>query len=179
VVLALLAAVPAVPLIGLVITRQVRSYSVPTAAMAPAIQAGDHVVMEHLTYWRHSPQRGDIAVFATDKIPRLGRQTYVKRLVGLPGETLRLNNGALYVNGERISLRNKAGEINYVFLPSFSKYLRNAKDTVTVPPGCYFVLGDNSERSADSRMWGFVPAASVVGRIVWCYWPIQNAGGVE
>ena len=147
--------------------------------MAPAIQAGDQVVMEHFTYLRHSPQRGDIVVFATDKIPGRSGQKYVKRMVGLPGETLRLSDGVLYANGEPISLRNKEGEIKYTFSPSFAKYLRNAQDTVTVPPGCYFVLGDNSQRSADSRMWGFLPATSVMGRIVWCYWPPAHVGRVE
>ena len=157
VALALVVAVATVTLTALVITRQVRVFSVPNAAMAPAIQAGDHVVMEHLTYLRHPPQRGDIMVFDTDEIPGLGRETYVKRVVGLPGETLRLDNGALYVNGERTSLRNKAGEIKYASSPSLAKYLRSARDTVTVPPGCYFVLGDNSARSADRSVLGLRP----------------------
>jgi signal peptidase I len=178
--LALVAAVAMVVLVALRITGQVRPFSVPSGGMAPAIERGDHVIMEHFSYLRQAPARGDLLVFDTSEIPKLGNQTYVKRLVGLPGETLRLDDGKLYVNGEPVVLRNKAGDIKYTHLSAYSsKYLRNGPETVTVPPGSYFVLGDNSSHSADSRIWGFVPAESVLGRVVWCYWPPQHAGRVD
>lgn len=165
-----------VPL-ALIATNLSRVYSVPNGAMAPAIDAGDHVVMEGFSYLRLPPRRGDIVVFKTDAIPGLGHQTYVKRLVGLPGEELRIDHDALYVNGERVSIRNKEGEIVYRSLNS--RFLRNPQEKIKIPPGSYFVLGDNALRSLDSRMWGCVPASSVLGRAVWCYWPPAHIGHIE
>ena len=158
-------------------------YSVPTAAMSPAIDAGDSILMEGITYLGKKPKRGDIVVFKTDDIrpggpiPQRG-EIYMKRLVGFPGEKLRLADGILYVNEQPASFHNRDGEIHYPRLPG-STYLINDSQTVTVPEGCYFVLGDNSPHSADSRLWGFVPSKSVLGRAAFCYWPMRRMGSIK
>jgi signal peptidase I len=142
----------------------IRTFSVPTAGMSPAIESGDNILMESLSYLVKKPERGDVLVFKTDDIPLIPEHSiYVKRLVGLPGDQLRLSNGILYLNNEPVSLRNRSGEIHYVILP-FSRFLANDSETITVPDGHYFVMGDNSAHSADSRLWGFLPAKSVLGR---------------
>jgi signal peptidase I len=126
------------------------------------------------------PKRGDIVAFKTAGLELLpGGEIYCKRVVGEPGDRLRLLAGKLYVNDQLVTLRNAAGEIQYVSLPG-SKYLRSADmDTVTVPEGQFFILGDNSSNSVDSRFFGCVPAGSILGRITFCYWPPGRMGSVK
>jgi len=176
-ILIVLAVLVLVTPVVLIATNLSRIYSIPNGAMAPAIAAGDHVVMEGFSYLRRPPRRGDIVVFKTDAIPGLGHETYVKRIVGLPGEELRIDHDALYVNGERVSIRNKEGEIAYR-TPN-SKFLRTPQETYKIPPGSYFVLGDYAQRSLDSRIWGTLPASAILGRAVWCYWPPARIGHIE
>jgi signal peptidase I len=154
-----------------------------TSPMSPAIMAGDCVIVD---VFRKSPppvSRGEIVVFTNDGISGIGEGLHVERLVGLPGETLRLVDGTLYVNGVPVTLKNRNGDIQYappVYTGSTSgHYLQNAAETLTVPEGCYFVLGDNTYHSLDSRYWGLVPATSLCGRVKWRYWPANRAGRVE
>jgi len=157
----------------------IRPFFVPTGAMTPALSPGDHFMMERFTFLVRKPQRGDMIVFRTDGIASLPADTlYIKRVAGEPGERLRISDGKLYVNDTHVALRNASGEIRYVFLPG-SSYLASDKDSVTVPDGQYFVLGDNSSNSSDSRFWGFVPAKNVMGRASVCYWPPARIGGVR
>jgi signal peptidase I len=157
----------------------IRPFSVPTVAMTPAIARGDHIMMEGVTFLVRKPQRGDIVVFRRDGIASLPADAiYNKRVVGEPGERLSISDGKLYVNGRHVALRNGSGEIHYVFLPG-STYLASADDTVTVPEGHYFVLGDNSSNSSDSRNWGFLPATNVMGRVSVCFWPPSRIGAVR
>jgi signal peptidase I len=125
------------------------------------------------------PHRGDILVFKTQGIQSLpADRFFVMRIVGEPGERLRISDGHLYVNDTHIPVKNAAGEIRYVFLPN-SQYLASSTNSVTVPDGHFFVMGDNSSNSYDSRYWGFVPAQNVQGRASTCYWPPNRAGRIE
>ena len=174
---AVLFALALVTLVVLRLGRWVMVYDVPAAGMAPTIEKGDKILMTGFK----KVQRGDVIVFVTDDIPYLTRPgspptTYVKRLVGLPGEKLRLTDGSLYVNGERIELTNKNGPIRYSHFQFGARYLVDDTEIVTVPDDAYFVLGDNTGQSADSRFFGFVPMKSVLGRAVSCYWPPAHAG---
>ncbi|MDB6028637.1 MAG: signal peptidase Serine peptidase [Verrucomicrobiales bacterium] len=154
----------------------IRPFSVPTGAMTPSVSSGDRIVMEGFTYLARKPHRGDIMVFRTDNIPLIQADSiYIKRVAGEPGDRVRISDGKLYVNEAHVSLKNSSGEIRYVGLG----YLATSNDVVTVPDNSYFVLGDNSVNSADSRYWGFVPAKNVMGRASVCYWPPQRMGAIK
>ena len=146
--------------------------------MTPAISAGDHVIMEGMTFLARKPRRGDIVVFKSGGIASLPPATlYVKRVAGEPGDHLRISEGKLFVNEKQVALSNARGEIAYELPPLAERF--SPKTDVIVPEGRYFVLGDNSTNSLDSRFWGTVPRDSILGRISFCYWPLQRVGGVK
>jgi signal peptidase I len=156
----------------------IQSFFVPTSAMAPAISPGDHVMMEAISYRRHKPRRGDIAVFKNGGTPLLGPPgILVKRVVGEPGDHVLITNGNLYINEKHVLLSNALGRIIYNS-PDLSGGMTHLTD-VTVPVGHYFVVGDNSMESLDSRFWGFLPADKIIGRISFCYWPPHRIGAVK
>jgi signal peptidase I len=156
----------------------VRPFFVPTGAMTPAVSAGDHIMMENFSYLTRQPRRGDIILFKTDAIARLPlAQVYVKRVAGEPGERVRISGGKLFVNDKQVSLSNAVGEIAYDLPPAFAT--ASTQNEVTVPNRSYFVLGDNSTNSFDSRFWGSVPSGNIIGRVSFCYWPPRRSGPVK
>ncbi len=161
-------------LLGLIIP-----FSVPTEAMAPAVSAGDHVLMEGFTFWVRTPRRGDIVVFKTDGIAStLPRSMYfLMRIAGEPGEHLRILGGELYVNEKAVALSNALGEITYLLPQGAESFV--PRTNVTLLDEEYFLLGDNSANSMDSRFWGCLPRRNIRGRVVACYWPLERAGGVK
>jgi signal peptidase I len=166
-------------LIVLRVLGLIRPFFVPTGAMAPTVAARDHVFMEKLSFLLRKPRRGDILVFSAEGLPLLPPHTLViKRLVGCPGDTLRLSEGYLYVNGRELLLSNSAGRITYVAFPN-AAYLDSPSNQITVPPDHCFMLGDNSSNSLDSRFWGFLPADNIQGRLVFCYWPPNRIGTIK
>ena len=173
--------VPATLFTALIVLRSLglaRPFLVPTAAMAPAISPGDHVFMEGLTYLRRPPRRGEVIVFETEGIATLPQdQLFVMRATGEPREQVGISAGDLYIDGKVVTLSNAMGRITYA-LPSRS-VLFDAQTNTSVPAGHYFVLGDNSTNSLDSRYWGCVPRRNIRGRISFCYWPPQRMGFVK
>jgi signal peptidase I len=120
---------------------------------------------------KEPPKRGDVIVFT----PPLERdKEYIKRIIGLPGETVSLVGGKVLVNGE---------ELNEPYLAPNTQtgggfFLQEGQET-TVSEGEYFVLGDNRANSSDSRYWGFVPAKDIIGRAWFVYWPPQDVKTVQ
>lgn len=147
--------------------------------MSPAIVPRDHIMMEGVTFLAHKPHRGDVVVFKTDGLPLSMPPTiFVKRVAGEPGDHLRISNGHLYINDVQVSLSNAYGEISYSLPPGLNT-LAAYTNEVTVPIGNYYVLGDNSTNSYDSRFWGPVPRKNIMGRVWICYWPPQRVGFVR
>ena len=149
-----------------------------------AIDTGDQVFVDKFSYNFVRPHRGDVFVFRTDNIPAIpgdpetGEHSfYIKRLAGLPGDTLRIDPPLLYANGklaERFGFKRvmdrKDGYQGYSNPPN-ATYLNSPKATFRLPDHSYFAMGDNSYNSFDSRYWGPVPEPNLVGRGLFVYWP--------
>ena len=101
----------------------------------------------------------------------------MKRIAGESGEHVRISKGTLYIDDVPISLRNALGELTHEAPPEFARFARNMD--VIVPQGHFFVLGDNSANSSDSRIWGCVPRENIIGRIAFCYWPPNRIGCIR
>ena len=151
---------------------------------------GDQLFVDKFSYNLLGPHRADVFVFRTNGIlgippgPNLESEHYIKRLAGMPGDTLRIQQPKLFVNGEEATayaFRRVASQQNgytgYRNVPRDTMYLGDPNATVTIPKGSYFALGDNSANSYDSRYWGFVPWQNVVGRGMFVYWPFSSHWG--
>ena len=150
-------------------------YRIPSASMEPTLQCArpapgcdgsfsDRVIANRLAYRFHDPHRGDIVVF--DAPPEAKQQcseggTFVKRIVGLPGEVVSEHAGAVYINGKPLAE------------PYVDPRRRDAMTQTwpRVPPHDYFVMGDNRASSCDSREWGPVPRKNLIGPVLLTYWP--------
>jgi signal peptidase I len=183
-------------------TSIAQPFVIPSGSMESTLMTGDHVLVDKLAYapadalTRHllpyEPiQRGDIVVF---RYPVDERQTFVKRVIALPGDRVRLENKEVWRNG--LKLQEKY--VQHIFPPNeyrdnfpagvplpgeiFAPAERMLATCVTngeliVPPGNYFVMGDNRDNSSDSRYWGFVPAKNIVGKPVLVWWSYEASGG--
>jgi signal peptidase I len=153
-----------------------------------AIDTGDQVFVDKFTYNFAKPRRGDVFVFRTDNIPGIpgdletGPPFFIKRLTGVPGDTLRIESPLLYANGKvadgfgfRRVMSAKEGYRGYA--PG-RDYLSDGTKTYTVPPRHFFAMGDNSYNSYDSRWWGPVPEENLVGRGLLVYWPFNRHWGL-
>jgi signal peptidase I len=166
---------------------------------------GDHVFVDRVSYNFREPQRGDVAVFVTTNLhywngDDLGGLHFIKRLVGLPGDTLRITAGKLYVRepgAAEFRLMSAADSKAFGRLYSLKggyrgyshptpagpgnkrggQYLLSDRDELALGPDEYFMMGDNSENSADSRYWGVVPRDHIIGRACWVWWPFSRRWG--
>jgi signal peptidase I len=153
-----------------------------------AIDTGDQVFVDKFSYNFVKPHRGDVFVFRTNHIPGIredpeaGSPFYIKRLAGLPGNQLRIDPPFLYVNGKKAEgygfARVMSAKHPYRGYALGREYLSQPDRTFTVPQDGYFALGDNSYNSYDSRYWGAVPEANLVGRGLLVYWPFDRHWGL-
>ncbi len=164
-------------LIAMVVrTFVVQAFKIPTGSMEPTLHGatwgGDKILVNKFIYWLHPPERGDIVVFSTKGIEGLDSgKDYVKRLVGLPGDEIEIIDGHIYLNGKRLERPDIFNQPKY-FNTDFEQgpYGRTG-EKIKVPADHYYVLGDNSANSRDSRYWGFVPKKCLKGRAMVIYWP--------
>ncbi|GAB4455062.1 MAG: signal peptidase I [Anaerolineales bacterium] len=124
-------------------------------SMNPTLQNGEYVLVSRLSYKTGLPQRGDIIVFS---FPLDERQDLIKRVIGLPGETIRIQGGEVFVNGRKLQ------EPYIAQSPAYT-------GEWTVGEGQLFVLGDNRNDSKDSHQWGLLPIQNVIGKALLIYWP--------
>lgn len=139
--------------------------------MEPTFDTGDYILTSKITYKFDKPERGDIIVFKSPRNPDID---YIKRIVGISGDTIMVRNGQVYINDLLINEAYLGGETN-VFEGGFLK----EEAEVTVPEDHFFVMGDNRPRSSDSREFGFVPENDVIGKVFFRYYPISKWGLVK
>ena len=157
-----------------------KPYRIPSASMEPTLhcakpadgcrsRVSDRVIANRLVYRFHQPKRGDIIVFKTPPRVKAACQadgTFVKRIVGLPGEAVSMRAGHVFIDGERLS--------EPYLQPAYRG--RSSGSWGRSPSDGYFVLGDNRAMSCDSRRWGTVPRSSIIGRAELTYWPPTRLG---
>ncbi|MBN2147398.1 MAG: signal peptidase I [Anaerolineales bacterium] len=143
-----------------VISARVR---VDGMSMEPSLHDGQFVIVNRLAYRFGSPQRGDVVVF---HYPQKPEQEYIKRVIGLPGDSIEIRSGSVYVNGERL---------DEPYVSAITAY----QGQWTVSDGHLFVLGDNRNASFDSHNWGTVPLEYTIGQALIVYWPPADWGMVE
>jgi signal peptidase I len=150
--------------IWLVINFTTARYVVEGSSMEPNLITGQFLIVNRLAYRLGEPERGDIIVF---DFPGNPSDDYVKRIIGLPGDKIQIDQGHVYVNGEQL-------EEPYIVDNS----LTSRRGTWIVPEDNYFVMGDNRPSSSDSRTWGTLNADFIVGKAWLSYWPPQEWGTV-
>ncbi|HJT81480.1 MAG TPA: signal peptidase I [Chthoniobacterales bacterium] len=164
-----------------------RQYAKGEVIARGAIDTGDQVFVDKFSYNFVKPHRGDVFVFKTNRIsgiaedPQSGAPFYIKRLAAIPGDTLRIDPPLLYVKGSNEPREHVAQGYGFSRVMSAKngyrgygpgrEYLSRPDQTFAVPGDAYFALGDNSYNSYDSRYWGPVPEANLVGRGLFVYWP--------
>lgn len=160
-----------ITLISLLIILPVRyfvaqPFFVRGASMDPSLQNGDYLIVDEISYRLRDPQRGDVVVF---RVPRDNSQFLIKRIIGLPGETVEIRDGGVFVRKSPESLPLKLSEpyLNGAFFTAETVMTHLKADEV-------FVLGDNRNASYDSRQWGTLPVDKILGRAWVRAWPLGS-----
>lgn len=148
--------------LGLVVYGLVFNFSVVRgSSMAPGIHDGDRIVIDHLSYVLGGVKRGDIVVLEYPLDPSVD---YIKRVIGVPGDEVRIDGASVWLNGEPLAEP-------YVQTPDTRTHL-----ALVVQPGTFFVMGDNRRHSSDSREFGLVPRENLVGKVDLRVWPPTRVG---
>jgi signal peptidase I len=144
-----------------------KSYSIPTNSMAPALIQGDYVFVNKIVYRINEPERGDLMVF---RVKNEKHQLFMKRLIGLPGEEIEIREGKVYIDKalikETLVVKGTAADGDTAPLENYGP--------VKIPGKSFFVLGDNTKYTYDSRHFGFVSRSDVIGRIDTIYWSLDR-----
>ncbi|MBX5469838.1 MAG: signal peptidase I [Thermoleophilaceae bacterium] len=168
----------------------VKPFRIPSESMVPTLAVGQRVLVDRVTLRFSDPHRGDILVFKPPKgsdtdtcgvtrppdeacpMPTKGEAdtNFIKRVVAVPGDRLKIVRGRVYVNGK---LQNEP-----FARPSASCDVCNLPKEITIPPGHFFMMGDNRGASADSRYWGPIPKSSIIGEAFFTYWPPKRIGAL-
>lgn len=186
----------------------VQAFKIPSQSMEPTLLVGDHLLVNKFIFesngaWydRFLPyraiRRGDVIVF---KFPFQDHTHYVKRVIGVPGDRIRIVNSQVYVNGKALSEPYAVHDpsaydpfaenfppadqdyVDAAVLPEWKAELPryvNRQGEVVVPPGHYFAMGDNRDHSWDSRYWGFVSRDAIMGRPVFIYWSVKESENAD
>ena len=147
-----------------------QTFYIPSGSMEPTLQIGDRIIVSKLSYKLHSVERGNIVVFHAP--PREATacadpqiKDLVKRVIGLPGETISSSGNTVLINGKPLA------EPWFPAVP-----LGQPIQTQKIPANSYFVMGDNRTESCDSRDWGPVPQGNIIGHVIFRVWPISRIG---
>ncbi len=191
-----LAELPVLVLIAFVLalllkTFLIQAFYIPSESMVPTLEIGDRVLVNKVVYEIREPRRGEVVVFRDEPdIPGLDTRSvgervldfltsglgaspnerdFIKRIIGLPGETIEVREGVVHINGQPLE-EVVSGDGGYLLEPDLSDF-----GPVTIPDGQYFVMGDNRRNSADSRSaLGPVPREELIGRAFVVIWPLDR-----
>lgn len=152
--------------IFLLLQLVVRNFRILGDSMWPTLETGQYVLVERVSYRFSEPKRGDIVVF---EYPRAPQEDFVKRIIGLPDETVEIEGGSVYINGQPLTEPYLHGQRTVAYRPV----------KVTLGPDEYFVMGDNRAASSDSRTWGPLPRRNIIGRAWLSYWPPSRWGIIQ
>ena len=144
----------------------IQPVKVEGTSMQPRLADQDRIFVNRFIYRFKDIDRGDVVVFW---YPLDRSKSFIKRVIGTPGDTVEIRMGSVYVNGDRID--------EPYLKPEFRDFQSRKK--VVVPQGNYYVLGDHRNSSNDSRTWGFVDESLIYGKAVFSYWPVSHVGLVE
>ena len=147
------------------------AYKIPSGSMLETLQIGDHLLVSKISYMLGNPKFGDLAVF---EYPLEPDKDFIKRVIGVPGDRIKLVNKVVYRNGEQLSEEYKRVVKFYSI-----DYISDNIQEFTVPEGQYLVMGDNRDESYDSRFWGFVPRKSFKGKAFIIYWSKEPSPGLS
>jgi signal peptidase I len=170
-------------------TFVVQAFKIPTGSMENNLLIGDHLLVNKFVFAPTASgieqtllpidpiERGDIIVF---KYPEDPERDFIKRTIGLPGETVELRNKKVFINGTLLD----EPYVQYLFVPSdeegaFDFDVRMTYGPVTVPEGHYFMMGDNRDNSQDSRYWGFLPREYIKGKALFVYFSLSDEPGAN
>ena len=147
-----------------------QTFFIPSGSMEPTLQIGDRIIVSKLSYHLHDPHRGDIVVFHAPPAEATvcsdpSIKDLVKRIIGLPGETISSHGNSILINGKIIAQ------------PWFPPTPPGpAIEPTKIPEGSYFMMGDNRSNSCDSRNWGTLPRGDIIGHVVFRIWPLSRIG---
>jgi signal peptidase I len=162
--------------IGLILAILIRVFIaeprfIPSESMYPTFSVGDRLVVEKVSYNFTQPHDHDIVVFSPPpQLQILGYdqdQAFIKRIIAHGGETVAVREGIVYVNEKPLT------EDYILDTPNYNL------DTVKVPEGYVFVMGDNRNNSNDSHIWGFLPQENIIGRAIFTFWPLEHLGKIS
>lgn len=140
------------------------------ASMEPTFYNGNYIFTSKVTYKLRDPIRGDVVVFHS---PKNNEIEYIKRIIGIPGDTIMIQNTTVYVNGKPINEPYISATTELIYGGFLVEGI-----AITVPENQYFVMGDNRPRSSDSREFGPVPYESLIGQVIYRYFPFNEAGPI-
>jgi signal peptidase I len=148
------------------ITFVAQAFRVQGTSMLPLLQDSERIIVNKFVYRFHPIERGDVVVFWYPRDPSV---SFIKRVIGLPGDTVELKSGTLFVNGHMV--------VEDYLKPQFRD--DETRLPVTVSRGHYYVLGDHRNSSNDSRSWGEVPEKYIYGKAFFRFWPLDKAGLIQ
>jgi signal peptidase I len=146
-------------------TNIAQSFHIPSGAMLGTLQIGDYIICNKFIYKTTEPKRGDIIIFPYPKDPSV---SYIKRVIGLPGESVEIKNKDVLINGKLLDEPYVIHTTETILSPGASP--RDNFGPVEIPQNELFLMGDNRDNSFDSRFWGFVNVAEIKGKVIYVYW---------
>jgi signal peptidase I len=158
-------------------TYVVQTFFIPTGSMEPTLNVGDRILVNKLSYHLHGVNRGDIVVFQRPPAENCGGPVVsdlVKRVIGLPGETISLSGGYVDINGKRLNESWLPADRQGITGQGPPGTASNLARPYKIPANHYFVMGDNRQNSCDSRYWGPISRTLIVGKVELRVWPLTG-----